>query len=713
MKLIAGTALAALPLIAAARPATPEPLRHVNPDGSIVEFRLHGDYDFSYVTDLEGKVLLDLDKDGRMVQLQRNGVLLDASVANIEMLKAETAINNPRIARMAVPESSGPNKGRTTFPSIGEARSCVILLEFPDRPYSTAKDGDINKLIDRLCNEEGFSDFGARGSAADYFRAVSNGKFKPDFDVYGPVKLSHNAEWYTKIADTPEEEEKLLNNVPSYYRDYVKNHKQPRWGFALAEALEALDDEVDFSIYDYDNNNEIDNIFFFYSGHGQADTWDKTSIWPHQSDYRGWTTSQYILGSIYNLPRQIRDGVEFTCYATSCELNSNPRVPEEMRPCLDGIGAFCHEFGHVLGLPDLYDTQGAGVKTPGKYSIMDQGSYNELSTCPPMYSAYEQWMCKWLDYTEAEDDQQYELNPLVGEDRNAVRLRIRRPGGTLSYYNEYYVIETRSNQGWDESLPEHGMLIWRINFDYDIWTGNQVNTKGEYNRQGKPYVEMIECDSNVFAWPANSEDTNYIIPEMKTLQPASQSKPLDVYLTRMEYDAQTGKASFNYNRDLPSDLVTNFQGNPEVNDGVRQLVLKWDEVPDMRYMLTVQRMDPTGNMKTVDGLNNTILDENQRTVRNITANQWKQEFTATVRVFDIVPGAEVSSITFTPSELDPSGIEDVAVEIPVIYGGKGCVVAPEGSKVYNMSGVECGMENLPAGIYVVVTKGATAKVTVR
>ncbi|MDE5812664.1 MAG: M6 family metalloprotease domain-containing protein, partial [Muribaculaceae bacterium] len=676
------------------------------------EFRLHGDDKFSYVTDLEGRILLDLDKDGRMVQLQRNGALLDVSEANIELLRSESILQRRPEARMADVLQSGPDKGRTTYPSIGEVRSCVILLEFPDRPYSTAKDGDVNKLFDRLCNEEGFSDYGARGSAADYYAAVSNGKFKPTFDVYGPVKLSHNAEWYTKLADTEEECEQIINSVPAYYRDYITNHKQPRWGYALAEALEQLDDEIDFSIYDYDNNNQIDNIFFFYSGHGQADTWDKTAIWPHQSDYTAWTGSSMLLGQIYNLPRQIRDGVEFTCYATSCEINSSSKVPEEMRPCLDGIGAFCHEFGHVLGLPDLYDTNRTGVKSPGTYSIMDQGSYNDLSTCPPMFSAYEQWLCKWLDYTDVEDGNTYELNPLVGEDRNAVRLRIRRPGGSESYFTEYYVIETRGNEGWDSSLPEHGMFIWRVNFDYSIWRANEVNTRGDYNRQGKPYVEMVNSDKNSFAWPLEDQDCNYIIPEMNTLLPASLSKALNAYITRLKYDEETGKASFNYNKDLPSDFITNFQEeNLEFDQTARQISLKWDEVPGMRYMLTVQRLDPTGTWKTVDGLNNTILSENQRTVRNITANQWKQEFTASVRVFDIVPGAEVSTINFIPA--DVVGIEDVTVEIPVIYGGKGCIVAPEGSKVYNMGGVECGTENLPAGIYVVVANGATAKVTVR
>ena len=40
-----------------------------------------------------------------------------------------------------------------------------------------------------MLNEEGFSRYGATGSARDYFMASSGGQFNPQFDVYGPVTL--------------------------------------------------------------------------------------------------------------------------------------------------------------------------------------------------------------------------------------------------------------------------------------------------------------------------------------------------------------------------------------------------------------------------------------------------------------------------------------------------------------------------------------------
>ena len=87
-KLFALGALAALPLIAAARPASPELMQHVNPDGSVTEYRLHGNEYFSYITDAECKNILEYS-NGRLEQAFRNGKALRFQEADIEMLRSE------------------------------------------------------------------------------------------------------------------------------------------------------------------------------------------------------------------------------------------------------------------------------------------------------------------------------------------------------------------------------------------------------------------------------------------------------------------------------------------------------------------------------------------------------------------------------------------------------------------------------------------------
>ena len=71
--------------------------------------------------------------------------------------------------------------------------------------------------------------------------------------------------------------------------------------------------------------------------------------------------------------------------------------PTELRAAggINGIGTFCHEFSHCLGLPDLYDTVNSGQDGMGNFDVMDQGNYAGSSFCPVGYSAYEKMACGW------------------------------------------------------------------------------------------------------------------------------------------------------------------------------------------------------------------------------------------------------------------------------------------------------------------------------
>lgn len=60
-----------------------------------------------------------------------------------------------------------------------------------------------------------------------------------------------------------------------------------------------------------------------------------------------------------------------------------------------------------------------------------------------------------------------------------------------------------------------------------------------------------------------------------------------------------------------------------------------------------------------------------------------------------------------------TGIENVENEACDIYGSEGCVVAPEGAKVYNLYGVATGKNMLPAGMYIVVMGEKVKKVIVK
>lgn len=699
-KIYALAALAAFALPAFSRPASPELMSHTNPDGTVVEYYLNGDEHFNYLTDASRTMLLE--RDGKNIMpLVRDGRKMMLTDANLEQLKKEranmsldlTSASAGKVSRMAALDASG----RTTYPTLGEVRACVILLEYPDVPFSV---NNPKEQFNRLCNEKGYSDYNSKGSAKDYFEACSGGKFSPTFDVYGPVKLQHEAKWYVGADD------------PSLY-GYLHN---ARFGCAIQEALTALDPEVDFSVYDYDQDGFIDNIFFFYSGHGQADTNDPYTVWPHQSSYFNYTADY---GSSLDLPRLTVDGVQMNTYACSCELNGSKSIPDEKKPWVDGIGAFCHEYSHVLGLPDLYDTKAKTgeipTKTPGYFTIMDKGSYSDLSTRPPLYSAYEKWVCKWIELDEmTEPGATYTLYPQTSEDANAYRIRIKRQASR--YESDYYILEARIKEGWDLQLPDEGMIIWRINFDKTKWTANQVNVNY------KPLVEIMGRGngSNQSAWPGMDENViNYITPSTGQFYCERTGKAVDIVLSNIAYDNpdKPKSVSFEYNKYPEHNDVVALHSDPLSDQENRTFTLEWDADPDATgYRLTVKRKPATSSYEqVVDGLDDTpVGNVTSYIVRNITAGQWNQTFRAWVRVDKGIPSSKVSNVvTFVPSDLQESGVEGIDAEHLMIFGGKGEIIAPEGARAFNLSGMETGLQNLAPGVYIVVTPKATAKVVVR
>lgn len=702
------TAAIAIPLAALSRPATREILRHTDPDGKVTEYRLHGDENFSFMTDTDCNTVLEI-VDGRIAPAVRNGKILTTSNEDLLTLKSEvkymplTPKDNSR-HRMAALDFSG----RTTYPTIGEVRSAVILLEFADTPYSSENPND---QFTRFCNEKGYSDYGSRGSAKDYFESVSKGKFSPKFDVYGPVKLKHNAQWYVGMGDT----DGTTNPDGTFVPDPDDNPDLPgyqhhaRMGYAIKEAIEALDPVVDFSIYDYDNNGDIDNIFFFYSGYGQADSHNPKTIWPHQANFLRFTN---VYPGTLGLDPLFADGKQVATYATSCELNGAEAVKSK-RPWLDGIGAFCHEFGHVIGLPDLYSSIGDHTKTPGKFSVMADGNYNPnyLATCPPQFSAYEMWLCRWLELDNMEDGESYTLQPLSAESPNAVRLRIQGVGGTLA--PEYYIFECRDNTGWDSFLPENGMIVWRINYNKSVWQNNQVNVN--YS----PNVEIISPDAKETykTWPGEDMLYTYSVLSMNRFTPACRNgKALDFTLSNISFDYEEPEncpVTFDYNKYRQMSSAPLLHDNPTIDNDAKTIRLKWDKIPEATdYALTVTR-----NSFTVGDLKEKYVgDVNQYDIncKNFSEVQLKQTFTAYVRAYNGIPSSKTSNIIrFVPANLsEESGVNDIDIKLPAITGGKGCIHAPEGARIFTLSGIETDADNLPAGVYIVICNGVSAKVNV-
>lgn len=413
--------------------ASPDPHTITLPDGSEKVVRLIGDEYFSYYTTLDGKPLRMTD----------NGFFVEDPSAAIEPIDAHTIRHKPQSAHGA---------GDTSFPSIGSPHSIVILFGFKDEPFGQSK-ADFEALL----NESGYSYNGATGSCRDYYIASSDSLFQPIFDVYGPYCLTKTREEY-------------LSAQPKYGSD------------ALAEAVHlAVADGLDFSKYDYNNDKQVDNIFFYYAGYNQAEGAGETTIWPHQGSLANYKIS-------YN-------GKSVSSYACTSEYRGNSGKVR----C--GIGTFCHEFGHVLGLPDFYDTN-YKYYTVGNWDIMCSGSYNNDSRTPPTYSAYERFYLGWLTPTQLQVPGEYSLAPMA---QTGEAFLLTNETSNLDGHNpnpsEFFILEYRDGTLWDAYLPGTGMLVWHIDYSSAAWSSNTPNN-------GPELIRMHLEEANGVAWNKRQQGEN-------------------------------------------------------------------------------------------------------------------------------------------------------------------------------------------------------------
>ena len=276
------------------------------PDGTQITVYQHGDEHFRWITNEKGE-WLEVDKNG-FYQVT-------------EALSAEEI----RVKQMAAPSRIAQAQKAATPLNIAP-RGLVILVNFTDVAFETDKAEMDSMLTGKNYSRDYSYMYGGRkyfvtsnGSAWQYFYESSNGQYSPQFDVVGPVTVSKNMDYYGK-------------NNPTTSFDAAP------WDM-VQEACELVNDSVDFSLYDNDKDGYVDFVYVVYAGYGEADGGAANTIWPHSY----WLLDAGVTCKV--------DGKCVDLYACGNELDYYTKHHT-------GIGTFCHEFSHVLGLPDLYTTEG-------------------------------------------------------------------------------------------------------------------------------------------------------------------------------------------------------------------------------------------------------------------------------------------------------------------------------------------------------------------
>ena len=432
------------------------------PDGSELTVYQHGDEHFHWMTNDKGEWLkVDIDGFYRVTE-----------ALSAEQIEAKRMAAPKRVTMAAYPLNIAP-------------RGLVILVNFTDVAFETSKAELDSMLIGKNYTRDYSYTYRGKtyrvtsnGSARQYFEDASFGQYNPQLDVVGPVTVSKASTYYGG------------NNSAG-------NDKYPE--VMIKEACELVNDSVDYSLYDNDNDGYVDFVYVIYAGYGEADGGGDNTIWPHA----------WHLYSAAGRKCEV-DGKIIDLYACGNEMDNYTKHHT-------GIGTFCHEFSHVLGLPDLYETTGYGDhKTMGEWSILDYGPYNNDGNTPPAYSAYERFFMGWLTprlITEPENITLAELNDsreaLLISSSDQHNLIGNDPNPTT-----FYMLENRQQAGWDEYLPGHGLMLTKVKYSYNKWYQNTVN-----NTASNMGVDLIEADGKAPQYDANRPSNGYM-GKAKDLFPA-------------------------------------------------------------------------------------------------------------------------------------------------------------------------------------------------
>ena len=467
-------------------------------DGTVVKAELVGDEHLTYWRTADGACYRQTPSAGVFSKVE-----LSALQSEYDAVVAQKAAREKAILESA--RTSMPVKKVEGSKFQGKKKCLVILANFADTKFKPEHTLDLYKQI---INGENYSDetLGFKGSVRDYFKAQSGGQFEIDFDVVGPVDL------------------------PKGYAGYGKNDASGRDQAALVypmveDAVNLAKDQVtDWKQYDWDGDGLVEEVFVLYAGHGQAKyPQDPDLVWPHKSAID---------------PMTVADGVKVSVYACSSELGATEAI--------DGIGAFCHEFSHCMGLKDHYDLNGRGYGT-GFWDIMCFGCYNGNSFLPAEYNSYEKMFCGWKE-------------PIVlnAEPQKIEGMKALAAGGdTYIFYNdgnenEYYMLENRQKTGWDAALPGEGLIVLHVDYSKGAWEDNQVNYNAARQR-----MTVIPADNTLGstdedkagdAWPyqGNNSLTNYSRPACTVYNANTDGTGyMNKYLLNITQNAD-GTISFEY-----------------------------------------------------------------------------------------------------------------------------------------------------------------------
>lgn len=384
-----------------------------------------GQYEYA-VLNIDG----DLVPGGIAAQPTADGLVNKQLVA-----KGLTFSNNQiKAARESFYKNDMKRMGKAAngdFPSTGTNKLLVVLMQFPDEPALYSK----QQFID-LLTQEGYNVNGGTGSFKEFYEDNSFNQLNLDITVIGWYTASRNRLAYGRTDASGADNPNYAVNVHELVRQAVDS----------AESM-----GIDFADYDNNKDGELDGLMLFHSGYG-AEQGRNGYIWSHR--WSLWSGNRTY------------DGVNINNYCINPAKRDFGQGVTQVR-----VGVATHEFGHILGLPDLYDTEQTS-EGAGNWCLMAGGPWMNSERTPCQMNAWCKSELGWLTPTTLTAKGNYQLKHSL--DSN-IAFRVNTPENS-----EYFLLENRQQKGWDRFLPGRGMAIWHINTNaadrYSMFGSNDVNT---------------------------------------------------------------------------------------------------------------------------------------------------------------------------------------------------------------------------------------------
>ena len=411
-------------------PAIPASHQLRQPDGSIFEARLWGDEKSHGWETVSGHTVI---RDERTLywhyaeQDPQTKGLVPGPIVGIQPVD-KSAVVHLRPQTDAVKRSFES----TRQPSDVRGTGSAAISDTRRLPVLMVNFGDTDTTYDRADFEQVLFGSG-NGSLKEYYREVSYGTFSVAPGTSGV------SGWYD--AARPHD----------YYGANGAGGYDQAAAELVAEAVASADAEIDFSEYDTDGDCYTDAVVIIHQGSGEEAGGPATDIWSHRWDLR--SAAYYGDG----------DGVYVTNDVAACgqvKVNDYVIQPETLDDDIQTVGVFAHEYGHILGLPDLYDIDGSSSGI-GNWGLMGAGSWNGIQRwgdSPAHLSAWSKYQLGWVNPVVVQD-------PLAGEriepasqiDDVYLFYPADQSGGW-----EYFLVENRQRIGFDAGLPGTGLAIWHI-----------------------------------------------------------------------------------------------------------------------------------------------------------------------------------------------------------------------------------------------------------